>query len=120
MKRRNMHRLAGDVRALCRLFRGRDASNEITTRAPFVPAGHFYSPIVDVAAAAERELLWPAQPVAHPKGFGYDGGSLWLTKVVKHHASSQPKRINGTIDMPNQDREIDGAEGCDPKSSKRM
>jgi hypothetical protein len=32
--------------------------------APFVPPGHFYSPIADAAAvAADRERLWPAQPV---------------------------------------------------------
>ncbi|MEO8306353.1 MAG: class I SAM-dependent methyltransferase [Betaproteobacteria bacterium] len=32
--------------------------------APFVPPGHFYSPIVDTrAVAAERERLWPSRPV---------------------------------------------------------
>ena len=36
----------------------------VPTDVPFVPPGHFYSPIVDVrAVAAEKERLWPAQPV---------------------------------------------------------
>ena len=33
--------------------------------APFVPAGHFYSPIVDTAVAVtEKERLWPVPPMA--------------------------------------------------------
>jgi hypothetical protein len=47
------------IRRLLKQLRARSRS----PRAPFVPPGHFYSPIVDPEeAAADRERLWPAKP----------------------------------------------------------
>ncbi len=48
--------------------------------APFVPPGHFYSPIVDRAAvAAERERLWPERPVVAGIDWNDDGHRQLLT-----------------------------------------
>jgi hypothetical protein len=48
----------------------------------FVPAGHFYSPIVDPAAvAAERERIWPAQPVIGGVDWNDAGHRQLLTEV---------------------------------------
>jgi hypothetical protein len=50
--------------------------------APFVPAGHFYSPIVDAkAVASERERLWPAQPVVAGIDWNDAGHRQLLTEV---------------------------------------
>ena len=50
--------------------------------APFVPPGHFYSPIVDTrAAAAERERLWPLQPVTAGIDWNDEGHRQLLTGI---------------------------------------
>jgi hypothetical protein len=56
------------------------------TDAPFVPPGHFYSPIVDARAiAAERERLWPAQPVVAGVDWNDAGHRELLTRDFPRH-----------------------------------
>jgi hypothetical protein len=48
--------------------------------APFVPSGHFYSPIVDrTAVAAERARLWPERPIVAGIDWNDDGHRRLLT-----------------------------------------
>ena len=50
--------------------------------APFVPPGHFYSPIVDPKEiAAERNRIWPARPVAAGVDWNDDGHRQLLVET---------------------------------------
>src|SRR5215470_58169 len=50
--------------------------------APFVPPGHFYSPLVDPQEiAADRERLWPAKPVIEGVDWNDDGHRQILTEA---------------------------------------
>jgi len=52
------------------------------TDEPFVPPGHFYSPIVDAkAVVADRERLWPARPVVAGVDWNDAGHRQLLTEV---------------------------------------
>src|SRR5215467_5763282 len=49
---------------------------------PYVPAGHFYSPIADTAAlAAEKDRLWPPQPHVAGIDWNDDGHRRMLTEI---------------------------------------
>jgi len=66
------------LRRLLRTLRG--APQE--SRAPFVPPGHFYSPIADPdALAAERLRLWPQKPVLAGIDWNDDGHRQILGEV---------------------------------------
>ena len=50
--------------------------------APFVPPGHFYSPLVDAQEiAADRERLWPTKPVIEGVDWNDDGHRRILTET---------------------------------------
>jgi hypothetical protein len=54
--------------------------------APFVPPGHFYSPLVDAKAlAAEKERLWPASPVTAGIDWNDAGHRRLLAEVFPRH-----------------------------------
>jgi hypothetical protein len=70
-----MRRVLSKLRAIAR---SRDA--------PFVPPGHFYSPLVDAkAVAAERNRLWPAAPVTAGIDWNDAGHRRLLTEVFPRH-----------------------------------
>jgi hypothetical protein len=69
------------VRKLLRQLR--DAAR---TGTPFVPSGHFYSPLVDVTEiAAERARLWPAKPVIKGIDWNDDGHRQILSEVFPRY-----------------------------------
>jgi len=56
------------------------------SRAPFVPPGHFYSPIADTdALAAERHRLWPQKPVIAGVDWNDDGHRQILGEVFPRY-----------------------------------
>jgi hypothetical protein len=66
------------IRRLLRELRARGRPVD----APFVPPGHFYSPLVDPReVAADRERLWPANPVVDGVDWNNDGHRQILTEA---------------------------------------
>ena len=54
--------------------------------APFVPPGHFYSPLCDPEAiAAERDRLWPAKPIVAGIDWNDDGHRQILTETFPRY-----------------------------------
>src|SRR5580765_4651207 len=70
------------LRRLLRAIRGFRRQS----RVPFVPLGHFYSPVVDPGELeAERDRLWPAKPVIAGVDFNDDGHRRILTEVFPRY-----------------------------------
>ena len=66
------------IRRLLRELRARRRSPD----APFVPPGHFYSPLVDPQEiAADSERLWPAKPTVEGVDWNDDGHRQILTEA---------------------------------------
>jgi hypothetical protein len=69
------------VRKLLRQLRGAPRAGT-----PFVPAGHFYSPLVDPSeVAAERERLWPTKPVIKGVDWNDDGHRQILSELFPRY-----------------------------------
>ena len=87
----------GPVRKLLRQLR---ESARIGT--PFVPAGHFYSPLGDRAEIArDRDRLWPAKPVIKGVDWNDDGHRKILSEEFPRYLPlyDYPERLPDGPDL---------------------